>query len=339
MIHEAEMRGRSFGARVAFCNQLVAALPSPPIDVDARDVETVGLALNMLRDGLSQEEMYLKGLSSGLLPVIQMTERRAEETEKREYKPGDNYGFSGAADTRSESYRYTAAYLRTLSSALAADPVQCASNFRGAMGLYAIYSCDTDPKGAVRIAIDEAEAEAEKAISRAFECAPSEWWAKYPWTSGNAGRDGVGDVFVSFKNLDTQGRETKDCQMAKTVTVFLRRRGFSVFMSLDSLEQLGKSAYMEAIESALQRAEVLIAVGTSVDNLSSRWVKHEWHSFHQDIVEGYKSGGEIFTVIDGFSQRDLPPALRQRQVFPFTEDGLESVARFLARALGREVAT
>lgn len=127
--------------------------------------------------------------------------------------------------------------------------------------------------------------------------------------------------------------------MAKTLAVFLRRRGFSVFMSLDSLEQLGKSAYMDAIESALQKAKVLIAVGTSVENLSSRWVKHEWHSFHQDIIEGFKPGGELFTVVDGVGQRNLPLALRQRQVFPFSEEGLESLARFLGRNLGREVAT
>ena len=124
--------------------------------------------------------------------------------------------------------------------------------------------------------------------------------------------------------------------MAKTVAVFLRQKAFSVFMSLDSLEQLGKSEYMEAIETALQRAKVLIAVGTSVENLTSRWVKHEWHSFHQEIIEGYKPGGEIFTVVDGVSPRDLPLALRQRQVFFFTEDSVEALARFLARALGRE---
>lgn len=336
---EAEMQGRSFGARLAFCADLVASLPSPPIEVDARDRETVDLALDALRSGLSQEEMYLKGLSAGLLPIIRLTERRAEETEKREYKPGDNYGFSGAADTSSERYRYTAAYLRVLSSALAADPVQTANGLRGAVRLYAIYSCDTDPKGAVKLAIDEAGSDAENAITRAFAAAPSEWWEKFAWTAQDAVHDGEGDIFISFKNLDAQGRETKDCRMAKTVAVFLRGGGFSVFMSLDSLEQLGKSAYMEAIESALQKAKVLIAVGTSVENLTSRWVKHEWHSFHQDIVEGFKAGGEIFTVVDGVGQRDLPLALRQRQVFPFSQDGLESLARFLHRAFGREVAT
>jgi len=336
---EVEMQGRSFGARLTFCNHLVTSLPSPPIDVDTRDDEIIGLALNALSNGLDHEEMYLKGLSSGLLPIIQVAERRAKETEEREYKPGNNYGFSGPADTRSESYRYTATYLRALSSALEADPVECANHFRSAMRLYAIYDCDMDPKGAVRFAIDEAATAAEEAISRAYKATPTEWWAKYPWNPSDAVQEGTGEVFVAFKNLDAQGCETKDCRMAQTIAVFLRQKAFSVFISLDSLEQLGRSAYMDAIEIALQNAKVLIAVGTSVENLTSRWVKHEWHSFHQDIVEGFKPSGEIFTVIDGITQRDLPRALRQRQVFPFSEDGLEALSRFLARALGRDGVT
>ena len=176
-VHEADetqMAEQSFRARLTFCSHLVASLPSPPIDVDARDGEVIGLALNALRNGLSYEEMYLKGLSSGLLPIIQGAERRAEETEKREYKPGNHYGFSGAADTSSESYRYTAAYLRALSAALEADPVACAKHFRGATHLYAIYSCDTDPKGAVHVALEAATTAAEEAIARASEAAPTE---------------------------------------------------------------------------------------------------------------------------------------------------------------------
>jgi len=333
---ESDMAGRPFGARLAFCAVIVNALPSEPIDVDERDAEVIRVAEGVLRDGLAHDEMYLKGLSAGLLPVIQLSERRAAETEKREYKPGDNYGFSGAADTKSESYRYTAKYLRTLSSALSADPVECANNFRGAMSLFAIYSCDTDPKGAVRIAIDEAREKAEEVIASAFKAAPSQWWTKYPWTVGQTTKDQGAEVFVSFKNLGADGRETMDCRMAKTVAVYLRQKGFSVFLSLDSLEQLGKSAYMEAIESALQDASVLIAVGTSAENLNSRWVKYEWHAFHQEIIEGYKKGGEIFSVIDGITERDLPLALRQRQAFRFSEDGLAALSRFLARALGRE---
>lgn len=293
MTTESQMRDRSFGARLAFCSHLVDSLPSGPIEIDERDDEIIRLALSALRSGLSHGEVYLRGLSSGLLPIIQVTERRAKATEEREYKPGDNYGFSGAADTSSESYRYTAAYLRTLSSALAAEPIECANHFRGALHLYAIYSCDTDPKGAVRVAIDEATATAEQAIVRACESAPAEWWGKYRWTSSDAVRDGAGDIFISFKNLDATGHETKDCLMAKTLAVFLRRKAFSVFLSLDSLEQLGTSAYMEAIETALENAKVLVAVGTSVENFTSRWVKHEWHSFHQDIIEGYKPCGEI----------------------------------------------
>lgn len=161
------------------------------------------------------------------------------------------------------------------------------------------------------------------------------WWLKYSWTPDHLTKHLGAEVFLSFKNLDRDGRETRECLMAKTVAVYLRRKGFTVFLSLDSLESLGKSAYMEAIEGALQTATVLIAVGTSAENLNSRWVKYEWHTFHQEIIEGYKRDGEIFSVIDGISERDLPLALRQRQAFRFTEEGLATLSRFLLRSLGK----
>jgi len=336
MATESDMGDRPFGSRLAFCAYLVSALPAEPIDVDERDAEVIKLAEGVLRDGLVHDESYLRGLSAGLLPVIQLSERRAAETERREYKPGDNYGFSGAVDTSSESYRYTATYLQTLSSALSADPVECANYFRGAMSLFALYSCDTNPKGAVRFALDEARDKSEAVIEAASRAAPAQWWTTYPWTAGQTTKDAGAEVFVSFKNLDSVGRETRDCLMAKTVAVYLRHKGFSVFLSLDSLEQLGKSAYMEAIETALQDAKVLIAVGASADNLNSRWVKFEWHSFHQEIIEGYKKDGEMFSVIEGITEKDLPLALRQRQAFRFSEDGLGALSRFLARSLGKE---
>jgi hypothetical protein len=171
MTIESGVAGKPFGRKLTFCTSIVGALPAEPIDLDQRDLEVIKVAEGVLRDGLAHDEMYLKGLSAGLLPVIQLIECRAAETEKREYKPGKNAGLGGAADTRSESYRYTTAYLRTLLSAVSADPVACSNHFRGAMSLYAIYSCDTDPKGAVRYAIDEASEKAEEIILAAWEAA------------------------------------------------------------------------------------------------------------------------------------------------------------------------
>ena len=162
------------------------------------------------------------------------------------------------------------------------------------------------------------------------------WCTKYRWTPEEAVKTRTREVFVSFKSHDETGQETKDSVIAKTVAAFLRGRGFSVFLSLDSLEQLGKSAYMEAIEAALESANVLIAIGTRAEYLTSQWVKYEWHSFHQEIVEGRKVGGEIFSIIEGVTPQSLPLPLRQRQVFSFTEDGLHRLGGFVKASLARQ---
>lgn len=74
---------------------------------------------------------------------------------------------------------------------------------------------------------------------------------KYSWTPSQVAKEAEAEVFVSFRNLDAKGRKTKDCFIAKTIAVYLQKRGCSVSLSLDSLEQLGKFAYMEAIGTAL----------------------------------------------------------------------------------------
>jgi len=161
-----------------------------------------------------------------------------------------------------------------------------------------------------------------------------DWWTKHRWEPGECTHYGSAEVFIAFKNSDATGQETRDSLIAKTLATFLRRKGLSVFLSLDSLERLGKSAYMEAIETALNDARVLIAVGTSPENVTSGWVKYEWHSFHQEIIEGRKPDGEIFLVVEGIGPSNLPLPLRQRQLFPFSEDGFERLARFVQPAIG-----
>ena len=61
-----------------------------------------------------------------------------------------------------------------------------------------------------------------------------------------------------------------------------------VFLSTRWLEERGEAQYKMAIDTALEAAQVLIAVGTSVANLESRWVRYEWDSFFNDILCGRK---------------------------------------------------
>jgi len=54
-------------------------------------------------------------------------------------------------------------------------------------------------------------------------------------------------------------------------------------MSSFSIEQLGEADYKEVIDNALDKAQMLIVVGTSKENINSKWVKYEWNSFYKTV--------------------------------------------------------
>src|SRR5277367_2812009 len=71
------------------------------------------------------------------------------------------------------------------------------------------------------------------------------------------------DVFISFKNLDEHSIQTRDAEIAAEVYTFLTGKGLSVFLSSFTLEQLGAADHSREIDSALESAIVLLAIGTS----------------------------------------------------------------------------
>ena len=140
-------------------------------------------------------------------------------------------------------------------------------------------------------------------------------------------------IFISFKNLDRDGKPTPDSVLADDLYQYLSRRGFRVFFSNRSLEKLGISAYKREIEDALDRAKVLIVVGTSIENISSEWVRYEWDSFHSDIIGGAKQDGRIFVYADDIQLTTLPRALRQSQVFEHGQRTRERLGNFIQNSL------
>ncbi len=142
------------------------------------------------------------------------------------------------------------------------------------------------------------------------------------------------EVFISFKHRDREGRETADSRLAREIHRYLSDRGLKVFLSSVSLEQLGIAAYKKAIDAALDTAQVLIAVGTSAENVDSEWVRYEWDSFFNDMLSGMKPAGRVFAYIDGVGISSLPRALRQTQCIEHGPDALERLHRFVVNALG-----
>ncbi|MET0722631.1 MAG: toll/interleukin-1 receptor domain-containing protein [Tardiphaga sp.] len=148
-----------------------------------------------------------------------------------------------------------------------------------------------------------------------------------------ASRERAHDVFISFKNKDSDGKSTRDAKMASDLHEFLTARDVRVFMSNVSLEELGTSNFKEAIDAALDAATVLIVVATSAENVKSNWVKYEWNSFFEDILAEVKPGGRVFTYLNGVAPKELPINLRQVQSFEEGDEGLAKLHRFIKNVL------
>ncbi|SRR5260370_6524667 len=162
--------------RAIFCAYLARKLPPLPSDIQAEMGELsaamVSFVLHALELTVNDDSIVPGELSVGLRAITGIAQRKADEVEKRLYRAGDNYGFSGAADTYSEIYRYLGAHMRTVASAAELDVEQCIAAFRTALKLYGMYSVDGDPKGAIRLAIEEAEETAATVLADAYASVP-----------------------------------------------------------------------------------------------------------------------------------------------------------------------
>ena len=138
-------------------------------------------------------------------------------------------------------------------------------------------------------------------------------------------------VFISCKVSDENDEYTRDWYIAKELYELLKANSIRVFMSSFSIEELGEAAYKEVIEEALDKALVMVVVGTTKENLNSKWVKYEWDSFHNEIISGRKLDGQILTVTDELANSDLPYALRQNQTYKTS--GKARLLNFIKRKL------
>lgn len=87
------------------------------------------------------------------------------------------------------------------------------------------------------------------------------------------------DVFISYKELDENGERTRDSILAQEIYYRLTEKGWRVFFSRISLEDVPGTQYEPYIFAALNSAKVMVVVGTSAENLNAVWVKNEWSRF------------------------------------------------------------
>lgn len=87
------------------------------------------------------------------------------------------------------------------------------------------------------------------------------------------------DVFICYKETDSQGRRTQDSVLANDLYHQLKQEGFRVFFSRITLEDKLGTAYEPYIFAALNSAKVMIVMGTKPEYFDAVWVKNEWSRY------------------------------------------------------------
>jgi hypothetical protein len=110
------------------------------------------------------------------------------------------------------------------------------------------------------------------------------------WTKKNLKQD-VYDVFISFAEPDKE--------LARKVYNHVHKQmGLKTYFSKESIA----AEFSMELDKALDSASCLIAVGSSPEHFSRKWLQYEIRSFHKDIFSGIKS--DSATIIPFLSNMD-----------------------------------
>ena len=96
------------------------------------------------------------------------------------------------------------------------------------------------------------------------------------------------DVFICYKESDSNGRRTPDSVLANDLYHQLTQEGFKVFFARITLEDKLGSAYEPHIFAALNSAKVMVVLGTKPEFFNAVWVKNEWSRYLALIKQGQK---------------------------------------------------
>lgn len=144
------------------------------------------------------------------------------------------------------------------------------------------------------------------------------------------------DVFISFKNTDGNGNPTMDSQMARDLYNALEQLDIPTFFS-EKLRKKGEANFKKAIEKALSEARLLVAVGSSRENMEAPWVDKEISTFETYLLNSIKDPTRctmISYITPDFPPALLPSGLTLRESFTELEPLVEFIVTFLKNGSG-----
>ncbi len=87
------------------------------------------------------------------------------------------------------------------------------------------------------------------------------------------------DVFICYKETDSNGKRTVDSTIANDIYYQLTEQGYKVFYAAITLEDKLGQEYEPYIFAALNSAKVMLSIGTKPEYFQAVWVKNEWSRF------------------------------------------------------------
>lgn len=93
------------------------------------------------------------------------------------------------------------------------------------------------------------------------------------------------DIYISYRAQDDNGDKTAVSEIAGHLYNKLTSAGYRVFLSEAALKGKKRSDCEPYIYSALNSANVMLALGTSYDDYNDVWVKNEWNRYLEIAVK------------------------------------------------------
>ncbi|MCQ2422996.1 MAG: DUF6273 domain-containing protein [Lachnospiraceae bacterium] len=144
------------------------------------------------------------------------------------------------------------------------------------------------------------------------------------------------DVFICYKESDTNGRRTQDSVLATDLYHQLTLEGFKVFFSRITLEDKLGTAYEPYIFAALNSSKVMVVLGTKPEYFSSVWVKNEWSRYLALIRSGAKK--MLIPAYRDMDPYDLPEEFSHLQAQDMSKLGfMQDLIRGVKKIISADV--